>query len=78
MTTLSLPTPAAGSTSSARLLETAPAPLGWQHMPGFGSGYRDFASRSIPWPALPTTQAPSTSDLPHDNFWSSVARHQQA
>lgn len=64
------------ATSSAEWIENdaSLSPLGWHHMPAFGSGYREFAAGSLalsPIPAgLPVTESKA---LPVSSFWSTVA-----
>ena len=54
--------------------DTTLSPLGWNHMPAFGSGYREFAAGSLPLPLASSSSTEKASQtLPLSSFWSTVA-----
>jgi hypothetical protein len=63
-------------TSSAEWIEKdlSLSPLGWHHMPAFGSGYREFAAGSLVLGQVPASlPATERKALPVSSFWSTVA-----
>ncbi len=61
--------------SSANWTENnATTPLGWLHMPAFGSGYREFAASSLPLDLkLTPALGKEAQTLPLSSFWSTVS-----